>query len=127
MAGCCTACKGSGVSGDIETNGKCWDCYGTGHPHPPTFECWILEVKQRKDAWDSATEELGPSWDETEVLMDDLDMALSALEAALVSIEAFEDLAKSGNVIGDGAIWIETTVSQIRNRINSALDVEDDL
>ncbi|QIN94057.1 hypothetical protein PP459_gp176 [Streptomyces phage Wakanda] len=31
--GCCSTCEGTGVSGDIETNGKCWDCYGTGHTH----------------------------------------------------------------------------------------------
>lgn len=31
--GCCSTCKGTGNSNDIETNGKCWDCYGTGHCH----------------------------------------------------------------------------------------------
>lgn len=30
---CCAACKGTGYSGDPETNGLCWDCRGTGHPH----------------------------------------------------------------------------------------------
>jgi hypothetical protein len=33
--GCCSTCDGTGVSGDAETNGKCWDCYGTGHTHAP--------------------------------------------------------------------------------------------
>lgn len=34
LRGCCTACDGYGVDIDsIETNGKCWDCYGTGHCH----------------------------------------------------------------------------------------------
>lgn len=31
--GCCSACKGTGCSNDPETNGRCWDCRGTGHPH----------------------------------------------------------------------------------------------
>jgi hypothetical protein len=31
--GCCSACDGTGISGDAETNGRCWDCYGTGHTH----------------------------------------------------------------------------------------------
>ena len=123
--GCCTACAGTGVSGDAETNGKCWDCLGTGHPHEPTFECWIIEVKERKNAWYYSTEEeTGPSWTETEMLMTDLDMALEALETVHHSLDAFEDLAKSGNVVGDGAIWMESTASQIRRRINAALDVE---
>lgn len=26
----CGACQGTGNSGDPETNGKCWDCRGTG-------------------------------------------------------------------------------------------------
>lgn len=30
-SGCCSTCKGTGGSNDVETNGKCWDCYGTGH------------------------------------------------------------------------------------------------
>ena len=33
MSGCCTSCKGTGSSYDVETNGQCWDCYGTGHLH----------------------------------------------------------------------------------------------
>lgn len=31
--GCCSSCRGTGTSRDIETNGRCWDCYGTGHAH----------------------------------------------------------------------------------------------
>jgi len=31
--GCCSTCCGTGNSQDIETNGRCWDCYGTGHLH----------------------------------------------------------------------------------------------
>ncbi|WMI33702.1 hypothetical protein SEA_PATELGO_69 [Streptomyces phage Patelgo] len=31
--GCCPTCDGTGNSSDIETSGKCWDCYGTGHCH----------------------------------------------------------------------------------------------
>lgn len=31
--GCCSSCKGTGASNDVETNGLCWDCYGTGHTH----------------------------------------------------------------------------------------------
>lgn len=31
--GCCTSCKGTGSSYDVETNGRCWDCHGTGHTH----------------------------------------------------------------------------------------------
>ena len=31
--GCCTTCGGTGTSGDVETNGQCWDCRGTGHTH----------------------------------------------------------------------------------------------
>lgn len=33
VEGCCGACSGTGVSGEIETNGLCWDCRGTGHAH----------------------------------------------------------------------------------------------
>jgi len=31
--GCCTSCDGTGSSHDVETGGRCWDCYGTGHCH----------------------------------------------------------------------------------------------
>jgi DnaJ-class molecular chaperone len=31
--GCCPTCDGTGASSDIETGGRCWDCYGTGHAH----------------------------------------------------------------------------------------------
>lgn len=31
--GCCSTCDGTGSSSDIETNGQCWDCCGTGHVH----------------------------------------------------------------------------------------------
>jgi hypothetical protein len=31
--GCCSTCHGTGVSNDRETNGRCWDCYGSGHVH----------------------------------------------------------------------------------------------
>lgn len=31
--GCCYTCNGTGTSFDIETNGQCWDCYGTEHVH----------------------------------------------------------------------------------------------
>ena len=30
--GCCAACRGSGSS--LSDQGPCWDCRGTGHPHP---------------------------------------------------------------------------------------------
>lgn len=32
--GCCSNCGGTGVDASSpETNGRCWDCYGTGHTH----------------------------------------------------------------------------------------------
>jgi len=31
--GCCDTCGGTGKSYDPDTNGLCWDCRGTGHPH----------------------------------------------------------------------------------------------
>jgi hypothetical protein len=31
--GCCPSCKGTGSSYDVETGGRCWDCFGTGHCH----------------------------------------------------------------------------------------------
>lgn len=31
--GCCSSCGGTGASRDAETNGRCWDCYSTGHTH----------------------------------------------------------------------------------------------
>lgn len=31
--GCCSGCKGTGISGDPDTNGQCNDCRGTGCPH----------------------------------------------------------------------------------------------
>lgn len=31
--GCCDGCQGTGISGDQQTGGKCWDCRGTGHAH----------------------------------------------------------------------------------------------
>ena len=31
--GCCTSCDGSGRTDTPDTNGHCWDCRGTGHPH----------------------------------------------------------------------------------------------
>lgn len=31
--GCCSTCDGTGGSMDPETNGRCWDCRGTGHQH----------------------------------------------------------------------------------------------
>jgi hypothetical protein len=36
-AGCCTSCGGRGVGGPAsgpETNGRCSDCYGSGHDGP---------------------------------------------------------------------------------------------
>ncbi len=26
----CSGCKGTGIGGDAETNGRCWDCHGSG-------------------------------------------------------------------------------------------------
>lgn len=37
LPGCCYVCSGTGVSGDWETNGMCWDCRATGHPHEPRW------------------------------------------------------------------------------------------
>jgi len=38
--GCCSACNGTGIDiASPETNGKCWDCYGTGHTHMPEVSC----------------------------------------------------------------------------------------
>lgn len=34
-AGCCTACGGIGA----DLSGPCWDCRGTGHPHPDPEKC----------------------------------------------------------------------------------------
>lgn len=31
--GCCPSCDGTGASGEECTNGACWDCQATGHPH----------------------------------------------------------------------------------------------
>lgn len=31
--GCCPMCDGTGASGEECTNGACWDCQATGHPH----------------------------------------------------------------------------------------------
>lgn len=33
--GCCTMCFGSGST----HGGPCWDCRGSGHPHPPDRKC----------------------------------------------------------------------------------------
>ena len=33
--GCCTACEGWGA----DIYGMCWDCRGTGHPHPDPENC----------------------------------------------------------------------------------------
>lgn len=33
MPGCCDDCDGKGTSPDPVTNGQCWTCRGTGHPH----------------------------------------------------------------------------------------------
>jgi hypothetical protein len=39
--GCCTSCIGTGYSGDEAVpGGKCWDCYGTGHPHAGRCRRW---------------------------------------------------------------------------------------
>lgn len=38
--GCCSACGGTGTDiASPETNGRCWDCYGTGHTHQPETSC----------------------------------------------------------------------------------------
>lgn len=38
MKGCCSECGGTGVDpSSTETNGRCWDCYGTGHLHVDRF------------------------------------------------------------------------------------------
>lgn len=38
--GCCSACNGTGIDiASPETNGRCWDCYGTGHAHKPEKDC----------------------------------------------------------------------------------------
>lgn len=34
-SGCCTSCEGTGA----EIGGPCWDCRGTGHPHPDPESC----------------------------------------------------------------------------------------
>jgi len=40
MPGCCDNCGGTGLDASAEeTNGKCWDCYGTGHCHLPEYRC----------------------------------------------------------------------------------------
>lgn len=38
--GCCTACGGTGTGmSSPESNGKCWDCFGTGHEHYAGYDC----------------------------------------------------------------------------------------
>lgn len=32
---CCDACGGTGTASEQGTDGRCWDCYGTGCAHPP--------------------------------------------------------------------------------------------
>jgi hypothetical protein len=39
LGGCCTACEGTGCIYDPNTSGLCWDCRGTGHPHPRSDGC----------------------------------------------------------------------------------------
>lgn len=53
--GCCGACDGSGYTYDIATNGRCWDCYGTGHCHagacdPEAMEAASVERYRRRIA-----------------------------------------------------------------------------
>jgi hypothetical protein len=45
-AGCCTACKGTGFSGDDAVpGGMCWDCQATGHPHAgPCAPDWLVRT-----------------------------------------------------------------------------------
>ena len=47
--GCCPSCEGLGVGGpasDMSTNGKCSDCYGTGHLHNADVLCPSESVTQ---------------------------------------------------------------------------------
>lgn len=37
-SGCCDACNGTGMSGDPDTGGKCWDCRSTGCAHTDPCE-----------------------------------------------------------------------------------------
>jgi len=39
--GCCDVCGGTGLVGlaAVETGGRCWDCYGTGHVHNAGEPC----------------------------------------------------------------------------------------
>lgn len=61
MTGCCDSCNGTGKAMDASTNGLCWDCRGTGHPHdreckPPYTMDYILanqeEFAKRFENWD---------------------------------------------------------------------------
>lgn len=124
--GCCTSCDGNGVSASSpETNGLCWDCRGTGHPHAPDPLCWVSEVKTRLNAWESATEEeIGPSWTETEMLMADLEQALIVIETVVNTVGHMYDLSKQGYLGDESSIWVEGMVSQIRSRINKTLELE---
>lgn len=44
--GCCPTCDGNGISNDMETNGKCWDCYGTGHIHVTVNVTGVITAEQ---------------------------------------------------------------------------------
>ncbi|HEY2101437.1 MAG TPA: hypothetical protein VGH72_33575 [Pseudonocardia sp.] len=48
FAGCCTDCDGHGNTSDPETNGKCWTCRGTGHPHdgPCMADTTVFEIRR---------------------------------------------------------------------------------
>lgn len=40
LTGCCTDCDGHGRDpGSPDTGGRCWSCYGTGHPHSYRERC----------------------------------------------------------------------------------------
>jgi hypothetical protein len=51
--GCCSACRGTGIGNDPETNGLCWDCRGTGcaHPDPCHDERCEAEFITGPNAW----------------------------------------------------------------------------
>lgn len=42
---CCPTCDGGVDISSPETDGRCWDCYGTGHTHPVRQRSLLTEYR----------------------------------------------------------------------------------
>jgi hypothetical protein len=87
LAGCCTCCDGTGVSGDTAVpGGLCWDCRATGHPHDATrLMLWHKERRYRADLHWLTDRPFDVHLAE---IHDDYAQTIAALDAALTPREA---------------------------------------